>query len=478
VAALVLGVFALWRHPTVQALARGEIDWRGRRVYAPTYSADPRALQEIDLEEVHASLLPTWVIEAARARLGRPHDESAAFDALLAEAGHDDNLGALLRELRPLVLDGLEDEGGRALYLTWAWGDYLRRYRQPYWLQAAITERGTTRVLQLSTYRVMHVTDVAVGVDAHEVRIVQRLDATTLREPYLGATRRGDDFATVVLDRVDDLVVEDLWPLLDDHDDALLSPMSRHWAPPLRREVEAGVGDEVYAELVATAPLQCRIRQVVRQVRARQGCVRHRVLRRVRFDGVSPKRLRVLRAMAERERDRGCPSITTDEVQELAVTSMRLQRRPGVQAAAEALTALATRHVVMHEVRHLADRAELGGLDQALPCASCRPDMPSEARAELSGHLAAIAWGDAPTLAMYQACLVVSREPSAPHAEAMRLINTRLDRPCGVGPPPDLPQLARVLETEMLGRSNPIAMPPGFPRRFPPSDGATEAAPQ
>jgi hypothetical protein len=77
-----------------------------------------------------------------------------------------------------------------------------------------------------------------------------------------------------------------------------------------------------------------------------------------------------------------------------------------------------------------------------------------------------MAWSDAPALAMYQACLVVARDPTAPHAEAMRLVTTRLGRPCGSGPPDDLPALARAMEDEMLGRSEPIALPPSFPRRL------------
>lgn len=462
---LVVGSVVVARHPTVRALCRGEIDWSGQRVYAPTFEPDPVTLRKIDLRRVHAQLLPGWVIEAARARRGRPHDEPGAFAALVGEAGRDANLRAIVDELRPLVVDDLEDDGGRALYLLWAWGDYLRRFRHPYWLQADVAERDEARVLQLSTYRVRHVTDVGLGAQAFEVRFVERLDGTTLREPFLGATRRGDDFATVVVDRVEDFVVEDVWPLLDE-DDEPLSPMGRNWAPALRREVEATLRPSDFAQLQATAKLQRRLRSVVRGVRRRRGCVRRRLLRRVGHDGLGDVRLRRLQGIVERERGRACPSLTPRELEELAVVSAKLRRRPQLPAAFDALVAVAARHVAIHEVRHLADHAQLGGLDDVLPCRSCREDMPGEARAELSGHLAAIAWSEVPSLAMYQACLVVSREPTAPHAAAMDLLTTRLGRPCGSGPPADPAMVARQLETEMLERSEPIALPRAFPRRL------------
>ncbi len=462
---LLAGLGVITRHPTVRALCRGEIDWSGQRVYAPTFTPDPDALRAIDLRWVHAQLLPDWVIEAARARRGHPHDEPAAFAALLGEAGRDANLHALLLELRPIATDRIEDDGGRALYLLWAWGDYLRRFRQPYWLQAEIAEREDARVLQLSTYHVRHVTDVGVGAHAFEVRFVERLDETTLREPYLGATRRGDDFATVVVDRVEDFVVEDVWPLLDP-DDVPLSPMGRNWAPSLRREVEASLRPGDFAELQATATLQRRLRAVVRDVRARRGCVRRRLLRRVDYDGLDDAQLRRLQGIVEHERDRGCPSLTAKELETLAIVSAKLRRRPRLRPAFDALVAVAARHVAIHEVRHLADHAQLGGLDDVLPCRSCRDDMPAAARAELSGHLAAVAWSEAPSMAMYQACLVVAREPTAPHAAAMDLLTTRVGRPCGSGPPRDPVTIARALEHEMLERSEPIALPVAFPHRL------------
>ena len=467
IAAIVLlaGLAVIARHPTVRALCRGEIDWSGRRVYAPTFAPDPDALRAIDLRRVHAQLLPDWAIEAARARRGHPHDEPGAFAALLHEAGRDANLRALLLELRPIATDRLDEDGGRALYLLWAWGDYLRRFRQPYWLQAEIAERDEARVLQLSTYHVRHVTDVGLGAHAFEVRFVQRLDGTTLREPFLGATRRGDDFATVVVDRVEDFVVEDVWPLLD-LDDESLTPMGRNWAPALRREVEASLHPADFAELQATANLQRRLRSVMRDVRARRGCVRRRLLRRVGYDGLDDARLRQLQGIAERERGAGCPSLTPKELESLAIVSTKLRRRPRLRPAFDALVAVAARHVALHEVRHLADHAALGGLDDVLPCRSCREDMPAEARAELSGHLAAIAWSEVPSMAMYQAGLVVAREPTAPHAAAMDLLTTRVGRPCGSGPPTDLVTVARTLEHEMLERSEPIALPLAFPQRL------------
>jgi hypothetical protein len=46
------------------------------------------------------------------------------------------------------------------------------------------------------------------------------------------------------------------------------------------------------------------------------------------------------------------------------------------------------------------------------------------------------------------------------------LLQRRLGPVCRKGPPPELGRLARHLELEMLGRSDPMALDPSFPDRL------------
>jgi hypothetical protein len=463
---LVFGVALLGMRPTVRALLRGEMDLEGRRVFVPPHGPTPAELAEVDLELVHAELLPVWLAEVEDARRGLDADEAGAFAALLAEAGRDPNLAGILVELRALVLHDLDTEAGRALYLLWAWEDYVGHFGHPWAVEAGVSRVRGRPSLQLATYSVHGVLEAKVGIGAHEIRLVERADAGELREAYLGATRRADDHARVVIDRVADFAVEEIWPLLDASDDASLSLAEQAWAPSLRLEAASALAVSDLDVLVATAPAQRRIRAVVNTVRERRECARRRLLQRVPWAGFGEAELSRLQAVAAIEVDRACPSITPLELSELAEASRQLREHEDLRAPVGALVAWTTQHVAIHEARHLADRAEVGGLDEPIECRSCGPEMSSDARAELSGQLAAIAWSGSPATAMYQACLLVHRDPEAPHAQAMDLLTTRLRRPCGSGPPADLDRLARELEGEMLGRSDPIALPIGFPRRL------------
>lgn len=464
-----LGVVAvcsllLGMRPTVRALLRGEVDFEGNRVFVPPHGPTPDDLARVDLARVHAELLPAWLESVERERRGEWSGEDATFAALYTEAGRDPNLASILLELRGVARGRLEDEAGRALYLLWAWEDYVAHFGHPWAVEAGVSRVRGRAALQLATYHVDGVVDARVGVTPHEIRLVLRADGSDLREAYLGATRRADDHARVVLDRVADFAIEEIWPLLGASDDEL-SPSERAWAPRIRAEVEAALAPGDYDELVAAAAERRRIRAVVKSVRERRDCVRVRLLRRVPKAGFTEDELAALRGVTAREIDRRCPSLTPLELSDLAIASRGLNARAQLGTAIAALVAWAAQPVVVHEARHLADRAALGGLDEPIDCRSCDAGMSADARAELSGQLAAIAWSGAPATAMYQACLLVHRDPDAPHAAAMRLVTTRLDRPCGSGPAPDLDGTARDLEVEMLGRSDPIALPTEFPRR-------------
>jgi hypothetical protein len=139
------------------------------------------------------------------------------------------------------------------------------------------------------------------------------------------------------------------------------------------------------------------------------------------------------------------------------------------------LVAWTAEHVAIHEARHLADDAHADVFDTPLPCRSCTEDMGIVARAELSGYLASLAWSPSPATALYQACRAIAddrrwhggRGGNGPHAEAMALLQRRLGPVCGSEPPEELSDLGRLLEEEMLGRSEPMGLGDDFPRRLP-----------
>ena len=191
--------------------------------------------------------------------------------------------------------------------------------------------------------------------------------------------------------------------------------------------------------------------------------------------GFDADRINRLRAFALASSARECPAITPQEIELLEVASQQLQSTDDLGHAVGALVAWAAEHVAIHEARHLADDARANGFDEPLPCASCSADMGIEARAELSGYLASMAWSPSGATAMYQACRSLADDRrqrggkllDGPHAQAMDLLTRRLGPFCREGPPDHVAALARELELEMLGRSDPIRLGDDFPRRLP-----------
>lgn len=458
------------RVPRVQAWAKGEVDWQGRRSYVAEH---PPRLDRIDLQRVHAELLPRWLIAQGRRAAGEgAEDEIAAFAELRDAVAHDGNLAALLDELHELSPPSrLGEAPRRALYLTWAWSHYLDRNGAPFLVLGNVRTHGFGPLLGATIHRVLADVEVTVGTDAHRVRITSRIDGLNLREVYLGAAGRDD--AVVVADRLRDFALDEVWPLLDPWLETR-TPAALGFAPPIRAEVEARVSPTAMEQLRGTAAARGSIMEAVRAIEARRrDCDSGFHVDAVPWDGLPPARLSRLAALAERHVERSCPGITVAEAQALARATETLEADPSLAAALEELVALVAEHVAIHEARHLADAAHAGGFDEPLPCASCSEAMGIPARAELSGYLASLAWSPAPALALYQACRSLGAdqgkplEPGEPHREALELLQRRIGPVCTKGPPPALRTLARHLEQEMLGRSDPIALPESFPRRLP-----------
>ncbi|MCX4244069.1 hypothetical protein [Paraliomyxa miuraensis] len=472
---LTLLVVSLGRTPMVRGWWRSELDWRGQRIYEPEH---PVALDRVDLPQVHAQLLPRWLVaQGHRARGDGAEAEIEAWQALQAAVEPDANLAALLQELRELSSPArLRDDPRRALYLFWAWNDYLDHDHAPFMVQASVRAQGFGPSLAATIYHVHADAAVGVGSAEHRVRIVSRIDGTNLREAYLGAAGRED--AVVVVDRLVEFALDDVWPLLDPWLE-LRSVTRASFAEPIRAEARARLSAAALRRLQGSAAARWSIASTVRAIEARRReCDSGLRINEVPWSGFSSERLARLTEIASRHQDRACPGITTDEVGALARATASLRPDPALRAALEELVALTAEHVAIHEARHLADDALAEGFDEPLPCASCSDGMGIGARSELSGYLASLAWAPSPALALYQACRSLAAEhgrplpPGEPHREALELLQRRMGPVCHDGPPPDLRRLGRHLEQEMLGRSDPIALPPAFPRRLP-VDGAT-----
>ena len=452
-------------------LLRGEMDIEGRRAYRPSHTPDREALRRVDLERVHRQLFPDWVVAAARQRRHADADEDRTFAELRAEVSPDPNLVEILDQLRALTRgEGLRRDPERALYLSWAWTSYLDAMDAPYVVQGSVLSTRRGPVYSAIVYNAVADARVRVGADEYRVRVGSRIDGLNVREAYLGAAGRDD--ALIVVDRLQEFALTDVWPLLDaDLDESY--PQLAPFGPAVRREARDRLSAADYLTLERTARARHRIVATIEEIHGRQRCGSTFVVHAVPWFGFEKQRINRLRGFALASADRDCPSITPDEIAILADASAALSGETGTQTAVEALVAWTAEHVAIHEARHLADRERADGFDRPLPCSSCTDEMGIVARAELSGYLASIGWSPSPATALYQACLAIAQDKrlsrgavvTGPHADALSLIQRRLGPVCEDGPPPALAKLGRELEVEMLGRSEPMALAGGFPER-------------
>jgi hypothetical protein len=452
---------------------RGEIDCTGGRVYEPPH---PVALQNVDLAAVHRDLLPSWVLAAAgEAREGVPlQSEDAAYRALRDAIAADPNLLDLLETLRGHVRDGgLREDPERALWLAWAWSTYLDRAGYPYLVHGSVLRTRSGPVFSAIVYETDADASVSVGTEVYRVRVGSRIDGTNVRELYLGAA--GRDEAIIVVDRVQEFATTDLWPLFEPSLDEVLEERGA-FGPAIRAEAQARLPAGAFDTLQAQAVRRWSIVHAVANVHERmRECGTGLQINSVPWYGFEPERIRRLRDLAERDEGEPCPSITRQEVDALESASQQLLRARDLQPAVEAMVAWTAEHVAIHEARHLADDASADGFDEPLRCRSCNEEMGIVARAELSGYLASLAWSPSPATALYQACRAISddrrwnrgRAVKGPHAQAMGLLQLRLGPICGKGPPADLSAIGRMLEDEMLERSEPMSLGDAFPRRLP-----------
>jgi hypothetical protein len=464
-----LAVAAVWQAGRLAAWARGEADLWGEPRYRPPHAPSPAALAGIDLARVHAELLPAWVIAASRA--AEPGGRAAADGALAAvraAVAADPNLDALAAELGALVAADPVRNADRILYLSWAWNEYLEQQSLPWRLDGAVRlNGGGGGFFYAKTYHVLADLRAGVGGASVRARLLERADHTNVVELYLG---RSSADAAVIVDRVRELALDRVWPLLAEEAVAVAraGAADRAFAPFVRAEVAAALPAVTYAVLRDTASDRGALSAAVDAIEARAACGSDLVVVLPSWKGLPAPDFDRLRRLAAASAGRRCPAVTSDEAESLIAASTRLSARTDLDPALGALVAFLARAVTVHEVRHAAD-ALAAGPDVPPACPGCPPGVGDpEVRNELSAYLASFAALATGYSALFQACALAREEPDSAHGVAVTVALSVVapSADCSA-PPADLAPLAGAAERALFGRSASITLPADFPATLP-----------
>lgn len=425
--------------------------WWERRLDAP------QNVNGVAIAAVHGELFPAWVVAAAAPR--GQETEAETYAALREAVAPDGNLLELVERLHEVVGGkDLVGDAERVEGLLGQWNGYLDEHEVPFQLSGGIvvTDRPMFYATSLQTLAEM---TARVGEHDVRVRVMQRVDRTTIRERYLGAVMPGIDGAVVLTDAVLEFALDRVWPVLDPNvPDELLSPTARPFAAAVRREATNGLRAPTLAVLQDTAAIRGAAVNAQREVERRSGCS-HFVLHRLGPTGVSLRDLGVLRANIDSHAE--CPPVTQPEYDAVREASLTLSKTDGLQAAVEELLAWSTRSIVIHEARHVADVAVHG---DSIVCTTCPEGTAAEVLAEVSAYAAAFSWSKTPFAALYQACDAVS-ESLGIHRRAMEIVLESTSTSCSK--PPDNPnQVMRQFEAAAFSREEPITVPDPMPSRL------------
>ncbi|MBI5499614.1 MAG: hypothetical protein HY907_05195 [Deltaproteobacteria bacterium] len=432
---------------------------------------DPAALATIDHAKVHGELFPGWIVAAAHARSYEAWQEAKrVFSGLREAAAPDANLAAILDELQTLVDENAWSHASRILVLYEAWSDYLARNGVGYEVRAVVHEGGSAPPwVGARFYATVAPLGVRVGEHEVEVRLVRRTDDLNVRELYLGSASEKGKGVRVVVDRVSDFALRELWPLLAPVPAAgedPLTPLERNLAPRVAADIEAALPADAVAVLRDTAGARACLTRVVRQVEERQECGSRYGFNFIPWNGFSADTLASAARRAERSAGDACPALTREEAADMARCSAEPAAAAGVRPALERLVAWAARHTVVHEARHGADdaAAEAGrplacGDDTGLSGDSCQ---------ELSAYLAAFADPATGFTAAFQACSYRNDTLGGPAARALDVAFARLlPGGCESPLPPGFKDAAARLQRELLGRAEPVVLPAAYPATLP-----------
>ncbi len=447
----------VFRDP-IERFVRGEIDVTGD----PTFSYQPVDEQVGGLEQIHAETLPGWLVaEANREAWGVEHADKE-WSNLEAALEKDPNLLEIAKETKSILRADQEVEKiERLIYLMRSWSNYLSESKQPYLVQGNAVTTGAGSFFYIKSYMVEADVQMEVGGKPYRSRIVRRLDSTNVRESYLGATSRGADGAVVLINRLYDFVIRDVWPMIG----GASKPEWAAWDEAALAELEENLSSTDFVALERAWVEFAKIQAVYDAIEARRECGNRLAIIEPGHVGLSPKTLADLERWATDDALDLCPALKAEELEALRDASQALRQDEEFQRALGAVIALLARGVAIHEARHVADDVEHDGLVDPLPCAPCDPRDSAPTRAELSAYLASFAWGPTPTLTFMQACTATDQR-GGPHARAMQVIREAgfSGHLCAEGPPAEIAATSRELEAQWFGRSDRVTAPENFPR--------------
>ncbi|HWB77298.1 MAG TPA: hypothetical protein VG755_20165 [Nannocystaceae bacterium] len=427
--------------------------------YRPQHAV---ALAQIDLEAVHVDRWTKWIVAASHATPGVPDDELAQARTAMREAiAADQNLVELFDELDGLVTTGnlrSERVRDRTKWLTYAWNDYLDASAQPYFVHTNVLLNDKP-LFYAHTYRVLADSDGTVGDERLRVRALGRLDRIGLRELYLGYVTSDTDGALLLVDRLAEHVLEQLWPMLAGPEHVPLD--YRRYADAVIAEATRELPADVMAELTATAVLRADAVAAVDAMVERMKCSRLS-LTKMPFDGYDQEALFELADLVETGE---CAAVRNTEFDALRRASEQLKGRPALEDALQQLAAWAARPVAVHELRHAADELVRDDDDDKRDCTICDATDPDLVRAEVAAYLAELAWSTVPATALHQICRSTADDTDdmTVHGRARAIVLKGLQWSCRDGVPDDISDKARALERSAFGRSDAIVLGASFP---------------
>lgn len=419
-------------------------------------------LAGVDLQRVHAELLPAWLIARSNeVDPGGAWRSQRAFTMLRDAVAPSPLLSRAVHLLRDLTgdPDHMMDNSGRLLGAIEDWNALMARTGRAWWLDGNLVTSPSGVLFYIKSYSVLAEIRAQVRSLPIDARIVARVDRLNVVENVLGHASPGDHAAAILVDRLHDFALERVWPILGGHLDNV-APVARTLAPLVREEVAGALTAGAFEVLATTAVHRLRLLEVQRALQERRSCGNSMMIRSVPWNGLGRTDTRQLARAAAMSHGDDCPMITPAEFAAIEKASLALREDDRLEAAVSALVAWLARSVTVHEVRHVADQVEKRGLELPLACSPC-DDLSMRGRAELSAWMAELAWSDSPYTTLLHGCTLQVHPRSATGAALTRLLGD-LGDPC-TSPPRGIAARARTLEERVFGRSDRITLPADFP---------------
>ncbi|MFT5355487.1 MAG: hypothetical protein ACI9KE_002706 [Polyangiales bacterium] len=458
---------------TLARLWRGEINLAGEQLFEPEH---PTGTDGVPWREVHASLIPRWMVAQAhrpknpsvrsRADVRSERAAQRAYTQLRYSLGSDQNLVRILDELEGHLRTDPVGQAGRIDYLLWAYNHYLDESEIPWRIEATMHMREDGRpAFYTRSYEVLEDLMTTSG----RLRLVRRVDLTNIEEGFLGHTTGHREGALVMMDRNLHFAVQQVWPMLHAGLDERLPPELRNVAPFVREEAAAALPPGLLALLQETAVDDMALIEVADSIHARSECGSSFRVYGLPWNGLAPPDQRALVDALGRSQNTECPEVTLNEAARLIGASQRLGETKDLAIAVEYLSTWVAGAVSIHELRHVADGAGDHSGDDETFCAGCPEGSDDATRDELSAYLASFAAPGHGYLALAQACAMEHNNVGglSAHAQALALAIPDIVGGSCAGPiPDDLYARSREVEALYFGARQPVELPSDFPGRL------------